>query len=580
MVVGGDHHDRLAQRAHLGELGERDAACAAGRRGRGGEDMRCSFAWLTPASRGRHRSGSRTLSIRRTAPTRAATATSARPSTVSSGSKVSGSTSARYSGSTSPSVGAARRRATRVGVALAGGDRVRGGAQRAARAPSARARSSASSRDVAARQREPVRLAHGRARPRSATGMSRSRDHPPSDRDLLGVLLAEVGDVGRDDVEQLARRRCRRRRSGPGRARRPRAPRRGPSTLHAWWRSRRGRSRSPAGRTGRRRRARAASAASRPRCAGRRRGRAASLNCAGLTNSETTTSSQRSRAARISAWWPAWKAPIVGTSPTLRPAARASRRVRAHLGDRCGSSSCRRRQPPRARGGRRARRTAASSSGARSCDRRALARDRRLVAAGDRAGQRRLGARARPSCSTAARDERGEQRAVDAGGGGQPLGRALQRDEEVRRRSRRRRGRRRGPRRRRAWRACPSRCGQRLARPRARAACVPSTAQPAPREDARARAGRARSSAGAGEKRLVAGRATSRPVAPEQWPTQRPGGTARGRRGDLAVGHAQQHDVGAGGVARRGRAGPSTASAGGAQRRGRAAGADDGAGRR
>ena len=28
-------------------------------------------------------------------------------------------------------------------------------------------------------------------------------DHPPHDGDLLGVLRAEVGGVGRDDVEQL-----------------------------------------------------------------------------------------------------------------------------------------------------------------------------------------------------------------------------------------------------------------------------------------------------------------------------------------------------------------------------------------
>ena len=48
----------------------------------------------------------------------------------------------------------------------------------------------------------------------------------------------------------------------------------------------------------------------------------ASLNCAGLTNRLTTTSSISSFAARISEWWPAWKAPIVGTSPTDRFSAR------------------------------------------------------------------------------------------------------------------------------------------------------------------------------------------------------------------------------------------------------------------
>ena len=37
----------------------------------------------------------------------------------------------------------------------------------------------------------------------SADGHVEVGDHPPQDRDLLGVLLAEVRDVGRDDVEQL-----------------------------------------------------------------------------------------------------------------------------------------------------------------------------------------------------------------------------------------------------------------------------------------------------------------------------------------------------------------------------------------
>ena len=37
----------------------------------------------------------------------------------------------------------------------------------------------------------------------TSTGTSRSRDHAPDDRELLGVLAAEVGPVGLEDVEQL-----------------------------------------------------------------------------------------------------------------------------------------------------------------------------------------------------------------------------------------------------------------------------------------------------------------------------------------------------------------------------------------
>ena len=40
-------------------------------------------------------------------------------------------------------------------------------------------------------------------------------------------------------------------------------------------------------------------------------------NCSGLTKSETTTVSWAARAARINERWPSWKAPIVGTNPTV-----------------------------------------------------------------------------------------------------------------------------------------------------------------------------------------------------------------------------------------------------------------------
>ncbi len=49
----------------------------------------------------------------------------------------------------------------------------------------------------------------------------------------------------------------------------------------------------------------------------------ASPNCIGFTNRETTTSSHAARAACISAAWPSWNAPIVGTRPIVRPSARA-----------------------------------------------------------------------------------------------------------------------------------------------------------------------------------------------------------------------------------------------------------------
>ena len=92
-------------------------------------------------------------------------------------------------------------RADRVGVALAGGDRRLGGAQRAARAQRARAlvRREAG---VAARQREAVGLAHGR-QDGELDGQVEVAHHAAQDGDLLGVLLAEERDVGRDDVEEL-----------------------------------------------------------------------------------------------------------------------------------------------------------------------------------------------------------------------------------------------------------------------------------------------------------------------------------------------------------------------------------------
>ena len=402
VVVGGDHHDRLAERAHLVQLGERDAACD---RWRGAGRHRLLLLRGRRPVRGRRRLDEGVVDE-------------------------AGGADARRHGDEHPAVDG-RDRLEAVGVderevlgldavhrgAGGGGDRARRRARRrrprprrragARESATARSRSSGVEADVAAGQREAVGLAHGR----DDLELDRQVEvahHPAQDRDLLRVLLAEEGDVGRDDVEQL----------GDDRADAGEVARAALGALehvgealdaHAWWRSPAGRPPRPAARTARRRRARPPRRRRAPRCAGRRRGRAASSNCAGLTNSETTTSSQRSRAARISAWWPAWKAPIVGTRPTVRPAPRAPRDVGAHLGD--GADRPHARHRPRGVDERVEQR---QQLGRALRHRGALARDRLLVAAGDRAGQRLLGARARPSSrrrrARAGRAARGRRR--------------------------------------------------------------------------------------------------------------------------------------------------------------------------
>ena len=108
---------------------------------------------------------------------------------------------------------------------------------------------------------------------------------------------------------------------------RPRGPRRRPRARPRS-RTRAGRARRPTARTatstpgvvGRRARRRRGRA-------GRRRGRRRSANCAGLTNTLATTMSHSSRAAANSATWPAWSAPIVGTSPIVARYAHGSERM-------------------------------------------------------------------------------------------------------------------------------------------------------------------------------------------------------------------------------------------------------------
>ena len=143
------------------------------------------------------------LSMRRVAPTRAATATRTSPSTRGHRREVVGAHELEVLGLDAvPAHGGqrggaqhGRRRARRrAGDASAAAQRVAQG-ERALAVGAAQAH-------VAARQRQAVGLAHGRA-DLDRTGRSRSRTSAADDERLLGVLLAEEGDVGPDHVQQL-----------------------------------------------------------------------------------------------------------------------------------------------------------------------------------------------------------------------------------------------------------------------------------------------------------------------------------------------------------------------------------------
>ena len=144
------------------------------------------------------------------------------------------------------------------------------------------------------------------------------------DRGLLRVLLAEVGAVGPDDVEELqADRRDASEVAGPELAFERRAEladvdpgRDSPPGTSPRRTARRGRRRPPPRRASRRA----------PRRADSGRGPRRSPNCAGLTKRLATTTSFSSRAAANSARCPAWNAPIVGTSPTEPSPCPAARR--------------------------------------------------------------------------------------------------------------------------------------------------------------------------------------------------------------------------------------------------------------
>ena len=126
-----------------------------------------------------------------------------RASSCSSGSSVSGSTSARYSGSTSNGRIAARAASSSAAAerspaaASASAASQRGGQRQRARALVAR-------RAARCGWTSPGRRARARSASASIrTGRFRSRDEPADHDDLLGVLLAEVGDVGQRHAEQL-----------------------------------------------------------------------------------------------------------------------------------------------------------------------------------------------------------------------------------------------------------------------------------------------------------------------------------------------------------------------------------------
>ena len=129
------------------------------------------------------------LSIRRTSPTRAATATSSvavdarRPARASRGRRARGTRARRRRRASSR----ARRRARRAGVALAGAAARLARPRRArAQSASARSRSAGVEAGVAAGQRQAVGLADGRAGPRSRTGHVEVAHEPADDERPAG----------------------------------------------------------------------------------------------------------------------------------------------------------------------------------------------------------------------------------------------------------------------------------------------------------------------------------------------------------------------------------------------------------
>ena len=143
------------------------------------------------------------LSISRVSPTRAASASSA--SRVSSLARLAASRGRRARGTPArrrarASPRGPRRAAPRPSARLR--PRACAAACSASGSASARARSLGRQARVAARHRQAVGLAHGRAR-LDAHRQVQVGDEPADHDHLLGVLLAEVGDVGQRHAEQL-----------------------------------------------------------------------------------------------------------------------------------------------------------------------------------------------------------------------------------------------------------------------------------------------------------------------------------------------------------------------------------------
>ena len=163
-------------------------------------------------------------------------------------------------------------------------------------------------------------------------------------------------------------------------------------------------------------------------------------------------------------------------------------------------------------------------------DRGALALDGGLVAPRHRSGQRPLGPEPRPVLDRGA-DQRHELRAVDAGRAGDPLGRRLERDQEVRR-----------DRRRRVVRGAvslgdldrphPERVARFRSRNRSARGVLPAIAAPAPAKSAPS----AVTVISGCNENASCGASSPRPVAPEQWPTSGPGAMCAAARAISASG--------------------------------------------
>ena len=125
-----------------------------------------------------------------------------RPLQASTGSSVSGSHERQVLGLDVERAHRLARRSTSASAERSPSETAAAAAASALGSASARARSSRLKMGVAARHRQPVGLAHRRTRldaHRHVQVLDQAADHDH----LLSVLLAEVGDIGRDHVQEL-----------------------------------------------------------------------------------------------------------------------------------------------------------------------------------------------------------------------------------------------------------------------------------------------------------------------------------------------------------------------------------------